>query len=172
MPDWSSLKSRIESAKTAVILTHRKPDGDAMGSSLGLWFYLQSIGVNAQVIVPTDYGENLFWLPGNDSVIEYPKETEKSNQMIADCDLLFCLDFNALSRIEEMEKPARDSKAFKVLVDHHREPEDFADWTYSDIKASSTSEMIYDVITELGGTLNYDIAVNLYAGILTDTGSF
>lgn len=172
MPDYALLKEKITDAKSAVILTHRKPDGDAMGSSLALWHFLKQIGLDVQVITPTDYPENLHWLPGNDSVLEYPKDTETAARLIDETDLLFCLDFNALSRIEDMGGLARESKSYKVLVDHHQQPEDFADWAYSDTGASSTCELIYDVIVGLGGELTYDIAVNLYTGILTDTGSF
>jgi phosphoesterase RecJ-like protein len=172
MPDYALLKEKISDSNTAVIVTHRKPDGDAMGSSLGLWHFLKELGLDAQVITPTDYADNLHWLPGNDSVIEFPKAVDASKKLIAETDLLFCLDFNALSRIEEMEEIARESKAYKVLVDHHQQPEDFANWAYSDTAASSTCELVYDIIAELGGDISDEIAVGLYTGILTDTGSF
>jgi bifunctional oligoribonuclease and PAP phosphatase NrnA len=127
MLDIASLTELLAQPKKIVITTHHKPDGDAMGSSLGLYNYLIQQGHHAKVIAPTDYPQNLSWLPCNDDVIIYTETLQQSVQLIADADIIFCLDFNALSRINEMGVKVGESKAKKVMIDHHLEPADFDD---------------------------------------------
>ncbi|MCU0422318.1 MAG: DHH family phosphoesterase, partial [Bacteroidia bacterium] len=154
--------------------THHKPDADALGSSLGLYNYLLLKGLTPMVVSPTDYGDFLKWLPNEQQVINFESETHRATTLIADADLIFCLDFNALKRINQMGELVRLSKAAKVMIDHHLEPESFASYTLHNTKTSSTCELIFDTITALGDAamINKDIASCLYAGIMTDTASF
>ncbi len=157
-----------------VITTHNKPDGDAMGSSLGLYHYLVGKGHSVKVISPTDYPFFLHWMPSNDEVIIYTDHIETSKNLINNAKIIFCLDFNTLNRINELGELVRNSAATKVLIDHHLEPEDFDDFRLWDTDASSTAELIYRFIGEAGDHKLVDstIATCLYTGIMTDTGSF
>ena len=162
------------SPKKIVITTHHKPDGDAMGSSLGLYHYLIQLHHQVQVISPTDYPDFLWWLPGNNTVWEFPKTEKASKQAIAEADLIFCLDFNNLGRINEMGEVVRQSNALKVMIDHHLNAEGFENAAYADTKAVATAELIYKFIVRMGDkeNINLDSATCLYTGILTDSGSF
>ena len=157
-----------------VITTHHKPDADALGSSLGLYNFFNQLGVTSQVITPTDYGDFLLWMPGEVSVINFEANESKAGEIVADADYIFCLDFNALKRINKLGELVRSAKAKKVMIDHHLEPESFADYFLHTTKASSTCELIFTFIELLGKTdlINKDIASCLYAGIMTDTASF
>lgn len=157
-----------------MITTHHKPDADALGSSLGLFHLLAKIGIEATIISPTDYGNFLKWMPGESAIINFEENRTHSNQIIQDADLIFCLDFNALSRINEMGNLIKDSKAIKVLIDHHLEPENFDNFRLWSTAASSTSELIFWFAELLGyeHLVDATIAQCLYAGIMTDTASF
>lgn len=161
--------------KKVVITTHHKPDADALGSSLGMAGYLKKTGHSVTVITPTDYPSFLSWMTGNSEVIVFNEgNEEKSAALVEEADLIFCLDFSALGRINELGELVRKSAAEKVLVDHHLEPEDFARYTFWSTDASSTAELAYQLIVDMGGRelVDKDIAEALYAGIMTDTGSF
>src|ERR1700761_2847586 len=125
MLDISSLTDLLTQPQKIVITMHHKPDGDAMGSSLGLYNYLIQQGHHVQVIAPTDYPDFLSWMPGNEEVIIFTETEQKSAELIAEAAIIFCLDFNALNRINEMGELVRAGKAIKVMIDHHLEPEDF-----------------------------------------------
>ncbi|MFZ4797776.1 MAG: DHH family phosphoesterase [Bacteroidia bacterium] len=157
-----------------VITTHHKPDADALGSSLGLYNFLLQLNITSQVITPTDYGVFLNWMPGEKTVINFEEETELATQMVADADFIFCLDFNALKRINLLGDLVAKSAAKKVMIDHHLEPENFDDYRLWTSKASSTCELIYWFIQTLQfeHLVNKEIASCLYAGIMTDTASF
>ncbi|SEO19462.1 bifunctional oligoribonuclease/PAP phosphatase NrnA [Mucilaginibacter sp. OK283] len=175
MLDLAALTELLASPKKIVITTHHKPDGDAMGSSLGLYNYLIQQGHHASVIAPTDYPAFLSWLPRNGDVIIYTEQAEKSAALIADADLIFCLDFNALSRINEMGVLVGESKAYKIMIDHHLEPQDFDDYRHWNINACATAQLIYDfIVNELHHRelINADVATCLYTGIMTDSASF
>ncbi|MFZ4100671.1 MAG: DHH family phosphoesterase [Sphingobacterium thalpophilum] len=175
MLELDSLKEYLAEPRHIVITTHPKPDGDAMGSSLGLYAYLLLKGHQVSVITPTDYPTFLDWLPNNSDVIIYTEKPELSQQLIALADLIFCLDFNSLVRIYDMGTYVRDSKAKKVLIDHHLEPEGFEDYRLWTISACSTAQLVYEFIVNVMGEralLNQAIASCLYTGIMTDTGSF
>lgn len=175
MLELASLKEFLAEPKHIVITTHPKPDGDAMGSSLGLYNYLILNGHQVSVITPTDYPTFLQWLPGNSDVIIYTEKPEQSQQLVASADLIFCLDFNSLVRINEMGHYVRESKAKKVLIDHHLEPEGFEDYRLWTTSACATAQLVYEFIVNVMGErhlLNKDIASCLYTGIMTDTGSF
>ncbi|WP_179416005.1 DHH family phosphoesterase [Mucilaginibacter sp. E4BP6] len=175
MLDTASLIELLAQPQRIVITTHHKPDGDAMGSSLGLYNYLIQQGHHAQVITPTDYPQFLNWMPGNGDVIIYTDNVAKADQLIADADMIFCLDFNALGRINEMGEKVGESKALKLMIDHHLEPQDFDDYRHWDINACATAQLIYTFIVEVLGRkelVNADVASCLYTGIMTDSASF
>jgi bifunctional oligoribonuclease and PAP phosphatase NrnA len=157
-----------------IITTHRTPDGDALGSSLGVYHSLIQLGHHITVITPNDYPKFLHWLPANDKVLIYEKQTEASAILIAKADLIFCLDFNALHRLDSLGKEIEDSKAVKIMIDHHPQPTDFADFMFSDVSASSTAQLVYEFFekTNLQYLINKEASMGLYTGILTDTGSF
>ncbi|WP_425466532.1 DHH family phosphoesterase [Roseivirga ehrenbergii] len=158
-----------------MITTHHKPDADALGSSLGMANYLIKKGHNVKVITPSDYPGFLNWMKGNDNVLVYSDEnSEQVQRFINEADTIITLDFSVLHRINEMGEMVRNAKAFKVNVDHHLEPEDFADYRLWDTKAASTCELCFELIVMLGdkALIDKDIAECLYAGIMTDTGGF
>jgi bifunctional oligoribonuclease and PAP phosphatase NrnA len=175
MKNIEILKEYLISPKKIVIITHFKPDADALGSSLGLALYLQRRGHLVNVVTPSDYPDFLNWMAGNKEVLVYQKDKpKKAADLVAGADMIFCLDFSSLNRIDGMGEMVRESKAKKVLVDHHLEPERFADFEQWDGQAASTAELVYELILEMGDVMliNHDIANNLYAGIMTDTGGF
>ncbi len=175
MQDLSELGQLLAKPKKIVITTHQKPDADALGSSLAWSRYLIKKGHEAVVITPTDYPQFLEWMEGNADVIEFNEDTRQEViNLIKEADIVFCLDFNALSRIGELGEMIKTSNARKVLVDHHLAPEDFADLSFSDTKAAATAVIIYDLIVGLGDKSYLDTYIGecIYAGIMTDTGSF
>ncbi|WP_448702612.1 bifunctional oligoribonuclease/PAP phosphatase NrnA [Mucilaginibacter sp. AW1-3] len=175
MLETASLKELLATPKQIVITTHHKPDGDAMGSSLGLYNYLIQKGHHARVITPSDYPEIFNWMPGNGEVIVYPEQPELSNQLIAAADIIFCTDFNALGRINEMGDFVGRSAAVKVMIDHHLEPQDFDDYRVWDINACASAQLVYKFIVDEmqePQLISKDVATCLYTGIMTDSGSF
>ena len=160
-------------APRIVITTHHKPDADALGSSLALYNFFKNAGIASVVIPPTDYGDFLDWMAGEKTVINFEENKIKGEKLIAEADYIFCLDFNALSRINEMGVMVEKSKAKKVLIDHHLNPEHFYDYEHWSSDSSSTCELLYDVFKLWDySLLDKGIAQCLYAGIMTDTGSF
>ncbi|MDH5397191.1 MAG: bifunctional oligoribonuclease/PAP phosphatase NrnA [Cyclobacteriaceae bacterium] len=175
MKKIEKFKMLIEQPGRVVITTHQKPDADALGSSLGLAGFLKKKGHEVCVITPTDYPNFLHWMSGDEDVVVYSAEKEKEiGQIVEKADLVFCLDFSSLDRINELGEMVRNTQGKKVLIDHHLQPEDFADFIKWDIKAAATAELIYDLIVQLGEghLIDKDIAECLYAGIMTDTGNF
>lgn len=175
MLNLAELKELLAQPQKIVITTHHKPDGDALGSSLGLYHYLKQKQHQVQVVTPTDYPDFLQWMPGNDDVMIYTEKKEQSAALIEQADLIFCLDFNSLSRINEMGGLVQLSSAKKIMIDHHLDPEDFDDFRYWRTSASSAAQLVYEFIAELLGDKNSitaDIATCLYTGIMTDSGSF
>ncbi|RXJ50673.1 DHH family phosphoesterase [Gelidibacter gilvus] len=172
--DIKEIKALLIAPKHIVIVPHKNPDGDAMGSTLGLYHYLTKNNHTATVIAPNDYPDFLKWLPGQDKVIIYESDRTKAESLIESADLIFTLDFNALHRAGEMETPLDNSKAIKIMIDHHQQPDIYAKYMFSDVSMSSTCEMVYRFIDMLEDTdaIDSQIATCLYAGILTDTGSF
>jgi phosphoesterase RecJ-like protein len=168
------IKELLGSPIKVAILMHKSPDGDAVGSSLGVKHYLEKYGHTVSVISPNSYPEFLKWMPGTRSVTDFEKTPSLANQAIKSADLIIFLDFNSLKRIEDLEKEVKKSKAFRLIIDHHPQPDKFADIGFHDSGASSTAELVYDFITLLGDNkkIHKDIANCLYAGIMTDTGSF
>lgn len=176
MEALASFKREISSPKKIFITTHVKPDADALGSSLGLANYLLKKGHEVTVVTPTDYPSFLNWMKGNDSVLDFsnPAHTELATQKLNEADIIFCLDFSVLKRVNELGEMIRKSDAYIINIDHHQDPEDFADFKYWSTAAAATCELIYELIIQLGDKelLDKDIAECLYAGIMTDTGGF
>jgi phosphoesterase RecJ-like protein len=168
------VKNLLASPQIIVIIGHKNPDGDALGSCLGLSFFLKSIGHNTTVVMPNDFPDFLKWMPGAEEIVIFEKETEKSTKIINEAALVFTLDFNSLDRVGDLQIVLEKTSAKFVMIDHHQQPADYAVATYSDVKMSSTSEMVYHFMDALGEAkkLTKEIATNLYTGIMTDTGSF
>ncbi|PTX15299.1 phosphoesterase RecJ-like protein [Pontibacter mucosus] len=175
MHDINALKELLKEPKEVLITTHHKPDADALGSSLGLAGYLRKKGHRVTVITPSDYPSFLNWMHGNSEVIVYSEQNDTLVQrLIKEAQMIFCLDFNTLSRINEMGEYIRHANGTKVLVDHHLQPEAFADLSFSNTSAAATAEIVYDMIKAMGDAdlIDTEIGECLYAGIMTDTGSF
>ncbi|WP_298239065.1 bifunctional oligoribonuclease/PAP phosphatase NrnA [uncultured Algibacter sp.] len=170
----ASIKQLLFTKKKIVIVPHKNPDGDAVGSTLALYHYLIKSNHDAVVIVPNDFPEFLKWLPGENSIIRYDAQTETCNSLINAADIIFTLDFNAFHRTGNMEPVLTESKGLKIMIDHHQAPDDYATYMFSDVAMSSTCEMVYHFIDMLEDTGKIDatIATCLYVGIMTDTGSF
>ncbi len=170
-----NLFSQLTTPKKVIITMHQKPDGDAMGSTLGLYHFLKQLGHDAKVISPTNWASFIGWMPGINTVLDYERQTDTSNELIKSADWLFCLDFNTLSRTKKMEEALDAASGERILIDHHREPQEekFA-YGISDTGKSSTCEMVYDFIVNAGygDSITIDVAQCLYAGVMTDTGSF
>jgi bifunctional oligoribonuclease and PAP phosphatase NrnA len=176
MHNFLGFQALLKIPQKVVITTHFKPDADALGSSLALTGFLKKLGHQVTVITPSDYPDFLNWMPGNDQVIVYEKGRTDyaAKNLIKDANLIFCLDFSALSRINDLEIPVKESNAQKVMIDHHINPESFAEYILHNAKAASTTELIYDLIEMLGqkNLIDTEIGACIYAGLMTDTGSF
>lgn len=178
MQQWNTFFELINSSpKQVVILTHQNPDADAIGSSLGWKMYLQKKGHVASVIIPNECPSNLRWMPDYKEVITYDENAQTqavSKTLLETADMICCLDFNALHRIKGLGVLAEQAKGIKVLIDHHLEPETFADFVFSDTSKAATAEYVLDIIKALGDIHLVDLpmAKCFYAGIMTDTGSF
>ena len=168
----TNLHSVISSAQHVVLLTHQSPDGDAMGSSLAMYHYIKSLDKEAQVIVPNAFPDFLAWMPGADTVLLYDAQTAEANSSLEEADLVICTDFNAPSRIGALGDKMLTLACPKLMIDHHLHPADFADFIVSKPEASSTCELVYEVLTTLNAKLSTDIATCLYTGLMTDTGNF
>jgi bifunctional oligoribonuclease and PAP phosphatase NrnA len=170
----STTKNLLSTAKKVVIIPHRNPDGDAMGSTLGLYHYLKNKGIEATVLSPNEFPDFLAWLPGADTVKLYERDRVATKVILEEADLIFTLDFNAFHRTGEMEKELELLTAPFILIDHHEAPADYAAVTFSDTKYGSTCEMVFDFIDALGDIelMDKTIATCLYTGIVTDSGSF
>ncbi|MDN3668908.1 bifunctional oligoribonuclease/PAP phosphatase NrnA [Echinicola jeungdonensis] len=171
-----SFKKLLNSPKKIVITTHHKPDADALGSSLGMANYLVKKNHEVTVVTPSDYPSFLYWMKGNDEVLNFEEENHKKEivKRVNQAEIIICLDFSCLSRINELGEMVRRSQAFKVNIDHHQDPEDFADFRYWSTQAAATCELVYDLIVKIGDKklIDEDIAECLYSGIMTDTGGF
>ena len=168
------LKQWLDKPATVVIIPHKNPDGDAMGSCLAWQGMLNQLGHSTSVIAPNDYPSFLHWLPGHDSVLIYENDQELANKLIDGANIVFTLDFNTLKRIDQIGARVAESAAKKVMIDHHQEPDDYADIMFSNPAIGSTCEFVFQIIDAMGLAkhINQDIASCLYTGIVTDTGSF
>lgn len=165
----------LETPKKITITTHHKPDGDALGSSLGLYHWLLKKGHHVNVVVSSDFPSFLDWMPGRYGIISYPETPHKAQQLLEEADIIFCLDYSVLSRANVLAPMIRSAAGQKWMIDHHLEPEEFADLSYWDSDAAATAQLIYTfIVNELDGAdlIDEPIATCLYTGIMTDTGSF
>lgn len=172
--DIASIKQLLSTKKKIVIVPHKNPDGDAIGSTLGLYHYLIKSDHKVNVLVPNDYPSFLKWIPGNETILKYDYQSGVCDALIKDADIIFTLDFNAFHRTGDMESVLTESNGLKIMIDHHQAPDDYATYMYSDVSMSSTCEMVYHFIDMLGNAdaVDSNIATCLYVGIMTDTGSF
>jgi phosphoesterase RecJ-like protein len=162
------------SAKSIIIVPHTNPDGDAMGSVLGLWRVLSNAGYKVKVVSPTKYPEFYHWMDGHDEVINFSHHPKQSARALEESDLLICMDFNQLSRLGDMKPLIESYEGKTILVDHHPYPGNFTDLLISDISFSSTAELIFTVLqsTGLAQFVDRNAATSFFTGIMTDTGSF
>ncbi len=166
---------QLNTSKKVVITTHQKPDGDAMGSSLGLYHFLIQLGHTVTVISPTNWANFLDWMPGINLVVDFDKNKERCKQLVDEAEVIFCLDFNVLHRTKHLEPLLLHANCIRILIDHHQQPQKEAfNFGISNTAKSSTCEMVYDFIVESGNSnlINIDVATCLYTGLMTDTGSF
>lgn len=164
----------FERADKIVIVTHVSPDGDALGSSLGLMHFLETQEKTVNVIVPNAFPDFLRWMPGAKDIIRYDKYAEFADKLIGEADVICCLDFNALSRIDAMARVVGEAPGRRVLIDHHLHPEDFCRVTISHPEISSTSELVFRLICRMGyfEDITREGAECIYTGMMTDTGGF
>ncbi|MEM9417307.1 MAG: DHH family phosphoesterase [Bacteroidota bacterium] len=175
MENIPAFKALLSTPKNIVITVHQRPDADALGTGLGLAALLKKLGHQVQVIAPTAYPAFLDWMPGaSDVIICAQGQQERSFELLNKADVIFCVDFPTLNRLNEMEPVVRAATATKVVIDHHPTSEIFGDLIFRDIKAASTTEFLYEIIEALGyqDLIDQGIAECLYAGLMTDTGSF
>lgn len=168
------LKTYLSETRTITITCHVKPDGDAIGSVLGLYHYLKT-DHEVSIIVPSDYPEFLAWMPGIENVIAYSEDTlDVCEEILNDTELLFCLDFSGLNRVGDMEALITGRSFDYVMIDHHLDPQDFDNYRFWSTEAAATCQLIYKLVEEWGDTdkITPEMATCLYTGILTDTGSF
>ena len=171
----NELKLLLQNKKNIVITIHRGPDADALGSALALSDVLKQLNHNVTVVSPNDYASFLYWMKGNNEVVVFTEQTEKAIEITNNADLIFLLDFNDLSRIGEYTETVRNSSSTKIMIDHHQEPNmNDADLVFSDTSSCSTAQLLFEILDGLSfkSMINKDVAECIYAGIMTDTGSF
>ena len=168
-----SFKKIITDNDSFIITTHRGPDGDAMGSSMAMYNLLVNLKKDVKVIIPNSYPNFLSWLPNIKNVINHEENNSDTTNIFSEVDVIIMLDFNDLSRIQNLDSYVSNSKAKKILIDHHQDPDlSICDLSFCDTTYSSTCELLYMILNQAKFKLTKDIADCLYTGILTDTGSF
>ena len=173
--ELQALRTHIAQSSRILICAHRGPDGDAVGSSLGWAEYLRQQGKQVDIGMPTPFPDFLRWMPGSQDIRFYARHEAEAEQVIAQADLIFCLDFNGLQRLQEMQAPVAAAQAKRIIIDHHLDPDrSIAAQVVSFPTRCSTSEIVCRLIIELGGwdALPQKAAVCLYTGMMTDTGGF
>lgn len=174
LEDIKTVKELLSKPQQIVIIPHKNPDGDAIGSTLGLHHYLKNNKQEATIIAPNDFPKFLKWMPGNEDIVNFEKDKAHALELIENATLVFTLDFNDLSRAGQIQPFLEKATADFIMIDHHQAPSNYAMVTYSDVSMSSTCEMVYNFITSLSDLdqITPEIANCLYTGIMTDTGSF
>ncbi len=173
--DAGFYESEIKNKKNILISSHKAPDGDAIGSSLALKIALEKLGHNVTVVVPDDFPGFLKWMPFHDTIVRYDAQPKTAQEALQQADVFFSLDYNDLRRIGEFgEQVEQRQDLLKIMIDHHRDPKNYAHFALSDIQASSTCELVFRFleINRLTGLIDKDVASCIYTGLLTDTGSF
>ena len=170
----SRAREAIAVKEDIVITCHVGPDGDALGSSLALWHYLRGLGKRATVVVPNRFPDFLAWMPGAEDIIVFERDAARAEEAFAGADLVFALDFNETRRLDRLEPLFLQCAAPRVLIDHHLNPEGFAQLTISYPDISSTSELIFRLICRMGHFERITLACAqcIYTGMMTDTGGF
>jgi phosphoesterase RecJ-like protein len=170
----AQMNQLISNANNILITCHKSPDGDAIGATLAWAEYLTSIGKEPTMIVPDQFPDFLTWLPNSQKIVRYDKHREKCDMLFKIADLIFCLDYNTPSRVDEMEQSLVNSPANRVLIDHHLKPEVPAVLTISQPEACSTCELIFRIVWQMGAfeLQTKHFAVPVYCGMMTDTGGF
>lgn len=172
--DIQTVQHLLSTPKKIAIIPHRSPDGDAMGSTLGLYHFLLKNNQHPVVVSPNEFPDFFNWMPGSETVQIFEKDKKNCIKILEEAELIFTLDFNALHRVGEMEKVLETLEVPFVMIDHHQSPDDYATVTYSDTSFGSTCEMLYHFISLIGKKSDIDktIGTCIYTGILTDSGSF
>jgi bifunctional oligoribonuclease and PAP phosphatase NrnA len=170
----ADLSELLRQPKNVLILSHKNPDGDAVGSSTGLLHFLLSRGHKADIVFPNDIPDFISWLPGCERITIYKHHQKKADDLIDSSELIFFLDFNSSSRIDSLYKKIKTKNIDRVMIDHHPYPENFANITFSDTSVSSTAELVYRIILDVckKDCLSKESAIGLFVGIMTDTGCF
>ncbi len=174
LKNFKELLDYLKTPRNIVVIGHRNPDGDALGSTLGLKHYLDKKGHKTQVLMPNEYPDFLHWVPGSKTVYRFDRQNNQSVKALNKSEIVFLLDFNALHRVgDDMKNTLEKYENDFALIDHHQQPDDFT-YMYSDTSMSSTCQMVYNFIEMEGGldVIDENIATCLYTGIMTDTGSF
>jgi len=174
MEKWAEIKQLLSEPKKIIITSHQSPDGDSIGSSLAMYHYLNQLGHDVQVVIPDGAADFLKWMAGFDEIKVYESESEIIDSLIAQSEMIYCLDFNSLKRLGDMGNSVQQSNAYIVNIDHHQEPEKFANFEFLDNTSSSTAQLVYEFIENLDhlSYVNKSMADCIYTGIMTDTGSF
>ena len=168
------IREVLDESKYIVITTHKSPDGDAIGSSLALYHFLKKMGKEVTVIVPDAFPVFLNWMEDTSTIIQYDTQTKHAEEIIEKAEIIFSLDYNSLTRISDLQNPLEKSSATKIVIDHHQDPQEFADHYFVDTDSCSTCQLVYEFIESLGELEKLDKAIGecIYCGIMTDTGSF
>ncbi len=173
--DILHIKELLSTRKKIVIVSHRNPDGDAYGSSLALYHYLLKFDHEVTIVSPNDCPDFLKWLPSQERIVVFEENKSEGSKLLNEAELIFTLDFNALHRVgKAMQEVLESVSATYIMIDHHKQPDDYATYMYSDDSICSTSQMIYHFFEKLDtvNSIDKNIAICLYTGIVTDTGSF
>ncbi len=170
----SSLAERLRKAKSILITSHFNPDGDAVGSCLALYHYLLLLGIKSKILIPNIIPDFLLWMKDTGRIIIYEEQPGKAVKVVESADVIFSVDYNDFSRTKFIEKQLRDSRAYKILIDHHIQPSLDYDLMISRVGVSSTAELVYEIIVAMGHEqiINKAVAECLFVGLMTDTGSF
>ena len=171
---YTKLKKVLDAPFRVVILSHYNPDGDAIGSMLGLYWFLRKKGCRVNMAVPNEFPQFLSWMKGAEQILDFAGQKQQVEEELQKADLVFCLDFNEPDRLAGIKDILEKTNVLKILVDHHPHPADFTDHVISDTSASSTAELVYQLILDLDGRdiIDSTIAECLFVGIMTDTGCF
>lgn len=171
--DYSTIAKVLKQSKNILITSHTNPDGDAIGSSLALYNLLSKLGFNVNACIPNNIPGFLLWMTNSEKILIYKNNSEKIKKMAEEAEIIFCLDYNDLHRLDKMSETIINSKAIKILIDHHPKVENDIDYKFATTETSSTSELLYDFIKGIGyeDLIDKEIAECIYAGIITDTGS-
>lgn len=175
MQSISAYYPKLALPQKVAITMHQKPDGDAMGSALGLYHFLIQLGHTVTVVSPTNWASFLNWMPGIEKVVDFNAKKEAATSLINEADVIFCLDFNVLHRTKNIAPLLEQYAGIRILIDHHQQPQqDYFTYGISNTAKSSTCEMVYDFIMDSGHSnkINTNVAECLYTGVMTDTGSF